>query len=178
MLDEIQTGLGRTGRLFAYEYDKAKPDVLILGKALGGGVYPVSAVLSSKEIMRVFTPGDHGSTFGGNPLGAAIARTALNVLIDKKLVERSTKLGRYLSEKLHTINSKWIKEIRGKGLFIGIELTKESGGARKFCEALMKDGLLCKETHEYVLRLAPPLIINKRQIDVAFRKIKKVLSTN
>ena len=176
MLDEIQTGLGRIGKLFAYEYDyNAKPDVLIVGKALSGGFYPVSAVLSSKSIFRVIKPGDHGSTFGGNPLASAIARASLNVIIKEKLTENSYLQGAYFLNSLKTIKSKWIKEIRGKGLLIGIELHKKAGGARRFCEALMKESLLCKETHENVIRLAPPLIIKREQIDFAFKKIKKIL---
>ncbi|MCR4417717.1 MAG: ornithine--oxo-acid transaminase [Ignavibacteria bacterium] len=173
--DEIQTGLGRTGKLLAYEYESIKPDAVIIGKALSGGAYPVSAVLSSKEILGVFKPGDHGSTFGGNPLAAAIAREALKVIVEEKLPERSFELGKYFLEKLKTIQSKHIKEIRGKGLFIGIELLPEAGGARRFCEALKEEGLLCKETHENVIRLAPPLVIEKEEIDWAFEKIKKVL---
>jgi len=174
--DEIQTGLGRTGKLFAYEYENIKPDALIIGKALSGGAYPVSAVLSSKEILGVFKPGDHGSTFGGNPLAAAIAREALKVIVEEKLPERSFELGKYFLEKLRTIQSKHIKEIRGKGLFIGVELVPEAGGARRFCEALKEEGLLCKETHENVIRLAPPLVIEKEEIDWAFERIKKVLT--
>lgn len=176
LADEIQTGLGRTGKLFAYEYEGIKPDILIVGKALSGGAYPVSAVLSSKEILGVFKPGDHGSTFGGNPLAAAIAREALKVIVDEKLPERSFELGKYFIEKLKTIQSKHIKEIRGKGLFIGIELTQEAGGARRFCEKLKEEGLLCKETHENVIRLAPPLVIEKEELDWAFEKIRKVLT--
>ncbi len=176
MLDEIQTGLGRTGKLFAYEHDyNAKPDVLIIGKALGGGFYPVSAVLSSRLIFEVIKPGDHGSTFGGNPLACAVARSLLQVIVKNKLVENSFFLGNYLLEKLKTIKSKWIKEVRGKGLLIGVELHKKAGGARHFCEALMKESLLCKETHENVIRFAPPLIIKKKEIDIALKKIKKVL---
>lgn len=175
--DEIQTGLGRTGKLFAYEYEGIKPDVVVIGKALGGGVYPISAVLSSKEILGVFKPGDHGSTFGGNPLACAVAREALKVIIDEKLPERSFELGKYLLEKLRNINSKHIKELRGKGLFIGIELHKEAGGARRFCEALKEEGVLCKETHENVIRLAPPLVINKDEIDWAFERIEKILTS-
>lgn len=174
--DEIQTGLGRTGKLFAYEYESIKPDILVVGKALSGGAYPVSAVLASSEILGVFKPGDHGSTFGGNPLAAAIAREALKVIVDEKLPERSAELGKYFIEKLKTIESKHIKEIRGKGLFIGVELVPEAGGARRFCEALKEEGLLCKETHENVIRLAPPLVIEKEEIDWAFEKIKKVLT--
>lgn len=175
MLDEIQTGLGRTGRLFAYQYEEGvKPDVLILGKALGGGIYPVSAVVSSKEVLGLFTPGEHGSTFGGNPLAAYIARIALKTLIDERLVENSFEVGNYFIERLKEIRSKHIKEVRGKGLLIGLELTKEAGGARRFCEALMNEGMLCKETHENVIRLAPPLTIRKKDINSAIKKIKKV----
>lgn len=175
MLDEIQTGFGRTGKMFAYEYEGIKPDVLIVGKALGGGFYPVSAVLADGKIMDVFTPGVHGSTFGGNPLACSLARCHLARLVEEKLVDNSAKMGNYFMENLKTIKSRYIKEVRGKGLFIGIELTSESGGARKFCEELSEEGLLCKESHDYVLRLSPPLIITKRQIDLAFGKIKKVL---
>lgn len=173
--DEIQTGLGRTGKLFAYEHEGIKPDILVIGKALSGGAYPVSAVLSSSEILGVFKPGDHGSTFGGNPLASAVAREALKVIVDEKLPERSAELGEYFLKKLKTIQSKHIKEIRGRGLFIGIELIPEAGGARRFCEALKEEGLLCKETHENVIRLAPPLVIVKDEIDWAFTKIEKVL---
>jgi len=148
-----------------------------MGKALSGGFYPVSAVASSKEILGVFKPGDHGSTFGGNPLAAAIAIEALNVLVEEKLPERSAELGNYLMEKLQTIRSKHIKEIRGRGLFVGIELKPEAGGARRFCEFLQEEGLLAKETHENVIRLAPPLVINKEEIDWAVDKMKKALET-
>lgn len=176
MLDEIQTGLGRTGKMFAYEHEEdAKPNMLIVGKALGGGVYPVSGVLTSKETMGVINPGDHGSTFGGNPLAAAVAREALQVLVQEKFVENSASLGEYLMQKLLTIKSRLIKEIRGKGLFIGIELVTESGGARRFCEELAMRGILCKETHDLVIRLSPPLIITKEDIDNAFVIIKEVL---
>lgn len=178
ILDEIQTGLGRTGKMFAYQHEAGvKPDMLIMGKALSGGFYPVSAVASSKEILGVFKPGDHGSTFGGNPLAAAIAIEALNVLVEEKLPERSAELGGYLMEKLQTIKSKHIKEIRGRGLFVGIELKPEAGGARRFCEFLQEEGLLAKETHENVIRLAPPLVINKEEIDWAVDKMKKALET-
>jgi ornithine--oxo-acid transaminase len=173
--DEIQSGLGRAGKLFTYEYEDIKPDAVIIGKALSGGVYPVSAVLSSKEVLGVFNPGDHGSTFGGNPLACAIARESIKVLIEENLPQRSFELGKYLLEKLNKIQSTHIKEIRGKGLFIGIELKKEAGGARRFCEALKELGLLCKETHENVIRLTPPLVINKEEIDWAVERIQKVL---
>ncbi len=178
ILDEIQTGLGRTGKMFAYQHEAGvKPDMLIMGKALSGGFYPVSAVASSKEILGVFRPGDHGSTFGGNPLAAAIAVEALNVLVEEKLADRSAELGDYLMEKLQTINSKHIKEIRGRGLFVGIELKPEAGGARRFCEFLQNEGLLAKETHETVIRLAPPLVITREEIDWAVEKLKKALET-
>jgi len=176
--DEVQTGLGRTGKLFAYMHeDGVKPDMLIIGKALSGGFYPVSAVVSSKEILGVFNPGDHGSTFGGNPLACAVATEALNVLVEDKLAQRSQELGDYLMSKLRGIDQKHIKELRGKGLFIGIELKNEAGGARRFCEFLQNEGLLAKETHEHVIRLAPPLIISKEEIDWAFERIKKALET-
>jgi ornithine--oxo-acid transaminase len=173
--DEIQSGLGRSGKLFAYEYDGIKPDMVTIGKALSGGFYPVSAVLSDKEILGVFKPGDHGSTFGGNPLGAAIAREALKVLVEENLIEKSFELGNYFRQKLNEINSKHVKEIRGKGLFIGVELKPEAKGARRFCEALKDRGILCKETHENVIRFAPPLIITKEDIDWALPKIREVL---
>ncbi|MCK5583096.1 MAG: ornithine--oxo-acid transaminase [Elusimicrobiales bacterium] len=173
--DEIQTGFGRTGKKFCSDHDGIKPDMLILGKAMGGGIMPISAVVSSKEILGVFNPGDHGSTFGGNPLACAVARTALKVLDDESLVEKSNELGNYFMDKLRTIDPKHIKEIRGKGLLIGMELKDEAGGARRFCEELMGMGLLCKETHENVIRFAPPLIITKEEIDWAFEKIKTVL---
>ncbi len=172
MADEIQSGLGRTGKLFAYMYDGIVPDVLILGKALSGGYYPVSAVLSSKEILGVFQPGDHGSTFGGNPLACAIARAALCVLTDEKLVENSAELGPFFLEQLHQIQSPNISSIRGRGLWIAIELTVP---ARRFCEALKDEGILCKETHETVIRLAPPLIITKEDILWASERIKAVI---
>lgn len=173
--DEIQSGLGRSGKLFAYMYEDVRPDMVIIGKALSGGCYPVSAVLSDKEILGVFQPGDHGSTFGGNPLGAAIARESIRVLIEEKLVEGSFEKGNYLVEKLKEIKSKHIKEIRGRGLFVGIELNDEAGGARRFCEALMKEGILCKETHHTVIRIAPPLVITKEEIDWALERFRKVL---
>lgn len=173
--DEIQSGLGRSGKMFAFEYENIRPDVVIIGKALSGGCYPVSAVLSDKEVLGVFNPGDHGSTFGGNPLGAAIARESLKVLVEEKLVENSFELGNYFRDKLRAVNSKHVKVIRGKGLFIGVELHPEAGGARRFCEALMKKGILCKETHTHVIRFAPPLVITKTEIDWAMESIKEVL---
>ena len=176
ILDEIQTGLGRTGKLFAEEHEGIESDLTIVGKALSGGFYPISAVLSNKEVLGVFKPGDHGSTFGGNPLACAVAREAVKILIEEKLVENSAKLGAYLMDRLRDIPSSHVKEIRGKGLMIGVELHPEAGGARRFCEALQTKGLLCKETHEHVLRIAPPLIIQKPDIDWALERIADVLS--
>jgi ornithine--oxo-acid transaminase len=172
MLDEIQSGLGRTGKLFAYEHEDARPDVLIIGKALAGGFYPVSAVLASKEILGVFQPGDHGSTFGGNPLGCAVARAALRVLVDEEMVERSAEMGEYFLEKLRAVKSPVIREVRGRGLWIGIELNED---ARKYCEALKEEGVLCKETHARIIRIAPPLVILMEEIDWAVERIRKVL---
>ena len=170
--DEIQSGLGRSGKMFAFEYDSIRPDIVIIGKALAGGFYPVSAVLSSKEILGVFTPGDHGSTFGGNPLAAAVACAALTVLVKEKLADRSFKLGAYFIEKLRSIKSPHIREVRGKGLWIGLVLDTK---ARPYCEALMKENILCKETHDSVIRFAPPLVITKKEIDWAFARIAKVI---
>jgi ornithine--oxo-acid transaminase len=172
MVDEIQSGLGRTGKLFAYMHEGITPDVLIVGKALAGGFYPVSAVLASQEIMSVYRPGDHGSTFGGNPLGCAVARAALRVLVDEHLVERSAELGEYFLSRLKTLHSDVIKEVRGKGLWIGIELHRP---ARPYCEKLKELGILCKETHDHVIRIAPPLVIQREEIDWAFERIRKVL---
>jgi len=172
MCDEIQSGLGRTGKLFAYMHENLKPDVLIVGKALSGGFYPVSAVLASKEVLGVFTPGDHGSTFGGNPLACAVARTALRVLIEEKLIERSAEMGTYFLNKLKTLRSPDLKEVRGRGLWIGIELHSP---ARPYCEALKDEGILCKETHDRVLRIAPPLTITREEIDWAFERIRRVI---
>lgn len=172
ILDEIQTGLGRTGKLFAYEHENIRPDMITIGKALSGGFYPVSAVLASREILGVFNPGEHGSTFGGNPLACAVASAALDVIIDEKLTEKSKELGDYFINMLKTIESPVIKEVRGKGLFIAIELNTK---ARPFCEKLFKEhGILVKETHENTIRIAPPLIITKEEIDFAFDKIKAV----
>jgi ornithine--oxo-acid transaminase len=172
MTDEIQSGLGRTGKLFAYMHEGIKPDVLIVGKALAGGFYPVSAVLASREILGVYKPGDHGSTFGGNPLGCAVARTALQVLVEEKLVERSAELGAYFLGLLKTLRSPDLKEVRGKGLWIGVELNSP---ARPYCEALKELGVLCKETHDRVIRIAPPLVIKREEIDWAFEQIRKVI---
>jgi len=170
--DEIQSGLGRTGKLFAYMHEDIRPDVLIIGKALAGGFYPVSAVLASSEILGVFHPGDHGSTFGGNPLACALARTALQILMEEKLVERSAELGDYFLAKLKTIRSSVVREIRGRGLWIGIELNTD---ARPYCEALKTEGILCKETHGRIIRIAPPLVIQREEIDWASGRIAKVL---
>jgi ornithine--oxo-acid transaminase len=175
MADEIQSGLGRTGRLFAYMHEGIRPDVLIVGKALAGGFYPVSAVLSSKEILGVYKPGDHGSTFGGNPLGCAVARTALRVLVDEKLVERSAELGAYFLTLLKTLRSPNLKEVRGIGLWIGIELHVP---ARPYCEALKDQGILCKETHDKVIRIAPPLTISREEIDWAVERIRGVIDAH
>ncbi len=176
ILDEIQTGLGRTGKLFAEEHEGIESDLTIVGKALSGGYYPISAVLSNKEVLGVFKPGDHGSTFGGNPLACAVAREALKVLIEEKLIENSAKLGSYMMDQLREIPSPHVKEIRGRGLMIGVELNPQAGGARRFCESLQTKGLLCKETHEHVLRIAPPLIIQEPEIDWALERIADVLS--
>jgi ornithine--oxo-acid transaminase len=172
MADEIQSGLGRTGKLFACMHEEVTPDVMIIGKALAGGFYPVSAVLASREILGVYRPGDHGSTFGGNPLGCAVARTALRVLQEEKLVERSAELGAYFLRRLQALRSPDLKEVRGRGLWIGIEL---HSAARPYCEALMHEGILCKETHDRVLRIAPPLVIKREEIDWACERIRKVI---
>ena len=175
-VDEIQSGLGRTGKLFCFEHEGIRPDIVIIGKALGGGCMPISGILADDEVMRVFGPGDHGSTFGGNPLACAVARTAIRVLIDEGLVENSARLGAYFLERLRSLRSKSIKEIRGKGLWIGVELTPEAGGARRLCEALEREGLLCKETHVDTIRFAPPLVITREEIDWAMERIAKVLA--
>jgi ornithine--oxo-acid transaminase len=176
MADEIQTGLGRTGRLFACDWEGVRPDVAIIGKALSGGFYPVSAVLSSREILGVFQPGDHGSTFGGSPLACAVAREALRVIVEENLCDRSAELGEYFLGRLQRIESPYIKQVRGRGLFIGVELYPQAGGARRFCEALQDDGILCKETHQHVIRFAPPLVITREEIDWAMKAIENVLS--
>jgi ornithine--oxo-acid transaminase len=177
MVDEIQSGLGRTGKLFAYEHEGIRPDVVIVGKALSGGLYPVSAVLSDEEVMAVFQPGDHGSTYGGNPLGAAVARAALRALVDEDMVGNSARLGAVMMERLRSIASPHVREVRGKGLWIGIELHPAAGGARRFCEALQDEGLLCKETHEHVIRIAPPLVIGEDEVEWALARLEKVLTT-
>ncbi len=175
MADEIQTGLGRTGQLFAHQHEDVRADVVIIGKALSGGVYPVSAVLSDREVLGLFRPGEHGSTFGGNPLGAAVAREALRVLVEEDLFERSATMGAYLIGRLQRLESPHIKEVRGRGLLVGIELVHEAGGARRFCEALQERGILCKETHTHIIRLAPPLVITREEIDWAMVHIAAVL---
>lgn len=171
--DEIQAGLGRTGKLFAFEHEGVRPDAVMIGKALAGGFYPVSAVLASKEVLGVFKPGDHGSTFGGNPLACALARAALRVLVEENLIERSAELGRYFLKKLQALRSPHIKEVRGKGLWIGIELNKL---ARPHCQALKQAGVLCKETHGSVIRIAPPLVITREEIDWAVERFQQVLA--
>ena len=173
--DEIQTGLGRTGKLLCEEHFGVQADVTLIGKALSGGMYPVSAVLSNKEVLGVFHPGDHGSTFGGNPLACIVARMALKVLVEENMIENSATLGNYFMEQLRKIDTPYIKDIRGKGLMIGVELKHDLGGARQFCEALKEEGLLCKETHDHVIRFAPPLVITKNEVDWALGKIEKVL---
>lgn len=174
--DEIQTGLARTGKLFASHHEDVRPDVVIVGKALSGGFYPISAVLADADILGLFTPGEHGSTFGGNPLAAAVARAALRVIRDEKLAERSAQLGEYFMEQLSEIASPHVKEVRGKGLLIAVELKPEAKGARRFCEALQQKGILAKETHDNVIRFAPPLVIDKEIIDWALPSIREVLN--
>lgn len=169
--DEIQAGLGRSGKLFATDWDNVKPDVYILGKALGGGVFPISVVLADEEVLGVFTPGSHGSTFGGNPLACAVSIAALDVLVDEDLAGRSLELGEYFKSELEKIEHPSIKEVRGRGLFIGIELNEN---ARPYCEKLKEAGLLCKETHDTVIRFAPPLIISKEELDFAIDKVNSV----
>ncbi len=174
--DEIQTGLGRTGKLFCYEHENIKPDIVVVGKALGGGIYPVSAILADNAVMMAaFEPGNHGSTFGGNPFACAIASAALDVIIDEKLVERSAEMGEYFLGRLRAIKSDKIKEARGRGLLIAVELKKDAGPARQFTEALMKEGVLAKETHVTTIRFAPPLVITKADIDWAVERIAKIL---
>ena len=175
LADEIQSGFGRTGKRFACDHEAVVPDVYILGKAAAGGLYPVSAVVADRDLLMLFKPGDHGSTFGGNPLGAAVAREALKVILEEKLVERSAELGGYLMDRLKAIPSPHVKLIRGRGLWIGIVLKPEAGGARRFCEALQAEGLLCKETHENVIRIAPPLVIEKADVDWALDRLERVL---
>lgn len=175
ILDEIQTGLGRTGKLLAEEHEGIEADLTLVGKALSGGFYPVSAVLSNTEVLGVLRPGEHGSTFGGNPLACAIARTALKVLIEENLIANAAEMGTYFLEGLKQISNPKIKEVRGKGLLLAVELYPEAGGARGYCERLMEKGLLCKETHDNIIRFAPPLVITKKQVDWALERIIPVL---
>jgi ornithine--oxo-acid transaminase len=174
--DEIQTGLGRTGKMFACDHENIRPDVSIIGKAFSGGFYPVSAVLADRNLLGLFKPGEHGSTFGGNPLGAAIARAALRVIQDENLVKNAAEMGEYFNEQLAEIPSRHVKEVRGKGLLIGVELNTEAGGARRFCEELQTKSILAKETHVNVIRFAPPLIIDRETIDWALTRIREVLT--
>jgi ornithine--oxo-acid transaminase len=174
--DEIQSGLGRTGRMWAFEHEGIRPDIVIMGKALSGGLYPVSAIVADDAVMDVFHPGDHGSTYGGNPVAAAVGRMALRVLQEEGLVERSARLGAYLLGRLRDIDSPHVREVRGRGLWIGIELNQQAGGARRFCEALQLRGVLCKETHEHIIRVAPPLVITEEEIDWALERLAAVLT--
>ncbi len=176
VLDEIQTGLGRTGKLLAEEHENIEADLTLIGKALSGGYYPVSAVLSNKEVLGVLRPGEHGSTFGGNPLACAIARTAVKVLVEEKMTENAALMGEYFLNELKKLNNPKIKEVRGKGLMLGVEFLEDAGGARAYCEKLMHNGLLCKETHESIIRFAPPLVITKQEIDWALERIGPILS--
>ena len=177
ILDEIQTGLGRTGKLLAEEHDGIEADLTLIGKALSGGFYPVSAVLSNTEVMSVLQPGEHGSTFGGNPLACAIARAALKVLVEEGLIENSATMGAYFIEGLKQISNPNIKEVRGKGLMIAVEFYPQAGGARRYCERLKESGLLCKETHDHIIRFAPPLIITEKDVEWAVEKISNALKT-
>ncbi|HEX2164008.1 MAG TPA: ornithine--oxo-acid transaminase [Thermoanaerobaculia bacterium] len=177
MVDEIQSGLGRTGKMFAFEHEGIRPDVVIVGKALSGGAYPVSAILADDEVMDVFSPGDHGSTYGGNPLAAAVARAALAALVEEGMVENSARLGALMLDRLRAVDSPHVAAVRGRGLWIGIVLHPEAGGARRFCEALQREGLLCKETHEHVIRVAPPLVITEAEAEWALERLEKVLTT-
>ena len=174
--DEIQTGLGRTGKFFGCDWEDVRPDVVVVGKALSGGLYPVSAVLADRSVLGLFKPGDHGSTFGGNPLGAAVAREALSVLVDEGLVDNAQVQGEYLLGGLQRLESDHIAEVRGRGLLAGVELKPEARGARRFAEALKDEGVLCKETHEHVLRFAPPLVITREDVDWALERIERVLT--
>lgn len=175
MLDEIQTGFGRTGRLFCCEYEDVRPDLLIVGKALGGGCFPVSSVLGSRRVMSVFVPGNHGSTFGGNPLACAVGRAAVEVVVEERLADNSFRLGEYLKSELVKMNSPYVAEVRGRGLFIGVELKTHVGPARPFCQRLMELGVLAKETHDSVIRFAPPLVVTREELDWALERIAQVL---
>ena len=174
--DEIQTGLGRTGKMFAWQWEGARPDALIVGKAVAGGMYPVSAFIADDNVMSVYTPGDHGSTFGGNPLGAGIGRAALKVLVDEKLADRALELGNWFMGELRKIETSSVVEVRGKGLLIGVEIKVDAGAARPYCEALAERGILCKETHDQVVRFAPPLTVSKADLQWALPKIAEVLA--
>jgi ornithine--oxo-acid transaminase len=176
-VDEIQTGFCRTGKLFAYQHEEVDPDIIIMGKALGGGVFPVSAVAANHDVLGVFKPGTHGSTFGGNPLGCAVAMASIDVLLDEKLAERAAEMGGYFMEQLRELQktSAKIKSVRGKGLLIGVVLHEAAGKARQYTTALKARGLLCKETHDWIIRFAPPLVIGKADIDFAMEKIREVL---
>jgi len=176
IVDEIQSGLGRTGKLFCYQHEGIRPDIVVIGKALGGGCVPISGILADDEVMGVFNPGDHGSTFGGNPLACAVARTALRVLREEGMIENSERLGDYFLQRLRALASPHVKEVRGKGLWIGLELLASAGGARRFCEVLQRQGLLCKETHLNIIRFAPPLVITRAEIDWAMERIARVLA--
>jgi ornithine--oxo-acid transaminase len=176
MADEIQTGLGRTGRLFCADWESVRPDVLVVGKALGGGVYPVSAAIADSEYMDVYRPGDHGSTFGGNPLGAAVGRASLKVILEERLSERSDELGGWFMDALRAVDSPHVEEVRGKGLMIGVVIKESSGPARPFCEALQERGILAKETHHQVIRFAPPLTIDRETLEFALEETRQVLT--
>jgi ornithine--oxo-acid transaminase len=176
VLDEIQTGLGRTGKLFAFEHEGIRPDAVTIGKALSGGLYPVSAFLASDAVMSVFHPGDHGSTFGGNPLACAVGQAALEVLVDERLADRAAELGPWFVDELRRIPSPHVREVRGKGLLVGVDIRRESGKARPFCERLKERGLLCKETHDQVIRFAPPLVVTKDQLTEALAHVRAVLA--
>jgi ornithine--oxo-acid transaminase len=178
IFDEIQTGLGRTGKLLADRHEDAEPDVTLIGKALSGGYYPVSAVLSNSEVLGVLKPGEHGSTFGGNPLACAVASTALKVLVEENMIENSAEMGAYFVNGLRQIGSHLIKEVRGRGLMIGLELKPEAGGARRYCELLKETGILCKDTHNDIIRISPPLVIQQDEIDWALERFEKVLTGN
>ena len=174
--DEIQVGLGRTGKMLCSEHDDVRPDIVVLGKALSGGVYPVSAIVADRKVLGLFNPGDHGSTFGGNPLAAAVSREAMRVLVDEKLVENAAEQGEYLMQRLRRMESPYVKEVRGKGLLIGLEVTADAGGARRFCEELAEEGILCKETHKTVVRFAPPLVITREQTQWLADKVEAVFT--
>ncbi len=176
ILDEIQTGLGRTGKMLAEEHEKIEADLTLVGKALAGGCYPISAVLSNTEVMSVLQPGEHGSTFGGNPLACAVARTALKVLLEEQMIDNAALMGRYFLRGLKKLDFPLISEVRGRGLLIGVELLPEAGPARTYCEALMEAGILCKETHDHIIRFAPPLVITKEEIDWALERIESAFT--